>query len=122
MRIEKSVKQQSCVDGSLMRILLLDGPVTRDFLAYLETFGSLVLLEDSDSSFFTFRREGVLSVMGFVGDASVEIKTPKEFPSGCGDVFTLLCQYYHDGDPDRESVRLLEQAIQSKPGENPDRE
>ncbi len=118
MHVVKSVRQQSCVDGSLMRILQLDTPVSRDFLDFLSGFGILVLLDDSEGSFFTLKREDVLSVMGFLGDASVEVKNPKAFQDITENLFSELCSFYRDGHPDyaaaRDLVAFVMQKIQAR--------
>jgi hypothetical protein len=114
MQVVKSVRQQSCVDGSLMRILHLDKPVTRDFLKFLSGFGSLVLLDDTEGSFFTLKSEDVLSVMGFLGDASVEVKNPKAFQDITENVFSELCRLYLDGRPDYAAARDLVTSVMDK--------
>lgn len=120
MQVSKSVRQQSCVDGSVMRVLILDTPVSREFLDFLGRFGTLVVLDDSDCSFFSFTREKVLCVMGFLNDPSIEVKYPKEYQDITRDVFERVCSLYRDGAPDLESLgamgRSLDEKIRAREG------
>ena len=116
MHVVKSVKQQSCVDGSLMRILHLDEPVRRDFLDFLSQSGTLVLLDDTEGSFFTLTWDDVLSVMGFLGDTSVEVKNPKPYQDITESVFSDLCGLYRDGSPDYAAARDLATSVLEKIG------
>lgn len=52
MRILKSVQTKVCVDGSLMKEFVLDEQLSGGFLKFLEQFGTVRLLEQTEKTVF----------------------------------------------------------------------
>ena len=97
MRIVKSLQSKVCVDGSLMKEYALDGPVTEAFLAFLEHFGRVRCLRHLKKPYFSFEKEHFLSVKGFIGDESVEVRYANEGKEIVADYFHLLLYYEQEG-------------------------
>ena len=97
MRIVKSVQTKVCVDGSLMKEFVLDEPLTPDFLRFLESFGMVKQYPHLRRPYFSFEREHFISIKGFLGDTSVEVRYRKEFQDLTADYFHLLLFYSDDG-------------------------
>jgi len=98
VRILKSVQTKVCVDGSLMKEYVLDEPLTEGFLKFLENFGTVRFLEQLRKPYFSFEKELFISIRGFAGDDTVEVRYNKDFQDLVGDYFHLLLYYYDQGD------------------------
>ena len=114
MRVLKSVQSKVCVDGSVMKEYLLDGPVSEEFLEYLGQFGTLKYLSHMELPFFTFEKEHFISVKGFIGDRSVEVRYRKEFYDLVSDYFHLLLFYERKGKDGLEKMKGIEESIRKK--------
>lgn len=114
MRILRSVQTKVCVDGSLMKEYVLDEPLTGGFLKFLENFGTVRSLEQLRKPYFSFEKELFISVKGFTGDCTVEVRYKKEFQDLVADYFHLLLYYYDQGDRGISSLKDQEDAIRKK--------
>jgi len=114
VRIIKSLQSKVCVDGSLMKEYLLDGPVTEGFLEFLGHFGTVRRLEHLKKPFFSFEKENFISVKGFSGDATVEVRYAKEAKEIVGDYFHLLLFYEHEGADGIARLQGIGQAMQER--------
>ncbi len=114
MRIVKSVQTKICVDGSLMKEYVLDEPLTEGFLKFLENFGTVRSLEQLRKPYFSFEKELFISIKGFAGDCSVEVRYKKEFQDLVADYFHLLLHYYDQGERGISSLKGQEDAIRKK--------
>jgi hypothetical protein len=114
MRILKSVQTKLCVDGSLMKEYILDEPLTGGFLTFLEQFGRVRSLEQLKKPYFSFEKDQFISVKGFVGDSSVEVRYRKEFQDLVGDYFHLLLYYYDKGEQGISQLKGQEDSIRQR--------
>ena len=97
MRVVKSVQSKVCVDGSLMKEYMLDEPLTPAFLLFLRLFGTVREYPHMKRPYFSFEQEYFISIKGFSGDTSVEVRYKKEFADLTADYFYLLLYYYREG-------------------------
>ncbi|HVP95390.1 MAG TPA: hypothetical protein VMS89_09510 [Methanoregulaceae archaeon] len=111
MRIIRSVQSKVCVDGSLMKEFLLDEPLTEEFLSFLRNFGTISLFSPMKLPYFSFEKEDFISIKGFVGDPTVEVRYRKNFQDLTGDYFHLLLFYYRDGENGIEKLKGIEGSI-----------
>ena len=114
MRIVKSIQSKVCVDGSLMKEYILDGPVTDGFLEFLGQFGTIRRLEQLRKPYFSFEKEHFLSVKGFVGDATVEVRYAKEAKDIVADYFHLLLFYEREGKGGIARLQGIGDAMQER--------
>jgi hypothetical protein len=98
VRVVKSVQSKVCVDGSLMKEYVLDEPLTPAFLAFLRSFGTVKEYPHMKRPYFSFEQEHFISIKGFAGDTSVEVRYRKEFFDLTSDYFHLLVFYSRDGE------------------------
>ncbi len=114
MRIVKSVQSRVCVDGSLMKEYLLDEPLTQPFLEFLERFGTVRYREQLKKPYFSFEMEQFISLKGFVGDASIEVRYRKEVQDLVMDFFHLLIFYEREGEAGGKKLKGIEESIRQK--------
>lgn len=114
MRIVKSVQTKVCVDGSLMKEYVLDEPLTEGFLKFLEQFGTVKTLENLRKPYFSFEKELFISIKGFCGDCSVEVRYKKEFQDLVADYFHLLLFYEREGERGVIQLKGIEESIHAK--------
>jgi len=114
VRIVKSVQTKVCVDGSLMKEFVLDEPLTEEFLRFLESFGTVKQYPHMKRPYFSFEQEHFISVKGFVGDASVEVRYRKENADLLADYFHLLLFYFRESDDGVGKMRGIYTAIREK--------
>jgi hypothetical protein len=114
VRIVKSLQSKVCVDGSFMKEYMLDEPVTGGFLVFLERFGTVRLLEHLKKPYFSFEKEHFISVKGFVGDSTVEVRYCRETRDIVADYFHLLLFYGREGESGIAKLRGIEGAIMEK--------
>ena len=114
VRIVKSVQTKVCVDGSLMKEYVLDEPLTESFLKFLENFGTVRFLEQLRKPYFSFEKELFISIRGFCGDCSVEVRYKKEFQDLVADYFHLLLFYEREGERGISRLKGIEGSIQGK--------
>jgi hypothetical protein len=97
-----------------MKEYVLDEPLTGGFLKFLENFGTVRSLEQLRKPYFSFEKELFISVKGFTGDCTVEVRYKKEFQDLVADYFHLLLYYYDQGDRGISSLKGQEDAIRKK--------
>ncbi|MFY9750986.1 MAG: hypothetical protein WAK75_02400 [Methanoregula sp.] len=114
MRILRSVQSKVCVDGSLMKEFLIDEPLTPEFLDFLEGFGTVRSFSHLRHPYFSFEKERFISIKGFVGDTSVEVRYRKEFADLTADFFHLLLFYYREGPAGIATLKGIETSIGQK--------
>ena len=114
MRILRSVQTKVCVDGSLMKEYMLDEPLTGGFLEFLEHFGTVRSLEQLRKPYFSFEKELFISIKGFTGDCTVEVRYKKECQDLVADYFHLLLFYYDQGDRGIAALKGQEESIRNK--------
>jgi hypothetical protein len=112
VRIVKSLQNKVCTDGSQMREFLLESPLTPEFLAFLRSFGTVKEYPHMKRPYFSFEQEHFLSIKGFVGDSSVEVRYRKEFFDLTSDYFHLLLFYAKQGDNGTRKMREITDSIQ----------
>jgi len=111
VRIVKSVQTKVCVDGSLMKEFVLDEPLTAEFLRFLESFGTVKQYPHLRRPYFSFEQEHFISVKGFVGDSSVEVRYRKENADFTADYFHLLLYYFLEGEPGMRKMQEIAGSI-----------
>lgn len=114
MRILRSVQSKVCTDGSLMKEFLLDEPLTPVFLTFLHAFGTVREFPHMKRPYFSFEQEHFLSIKGFIGDLSVEVRYRKEFFDLTSDYFHLLLFYSRDGERGIRKMQEIEESIREK--------
>lgn len=114
MRIVKSVQTKICVDGSLMKEFVLDEPLSPAFLVFLETFGNVKQYPHMKRPYFSFEQEHFISVKGFTGDSSVEVRYRREFSDLTADYFHLLLFYYREGKSGAVKMQGIVESIRGK--------
>jgi hypothetical protein len=114
VRILRSVQTKVCVDGSLMKEYVLDEPLTEGFLEFLGNFGTVRSLEQLRKPYFSFEKERFISIKGFTGDNTVEVRYKKEFQDLVADYFHLLLYYYRQGEPGISHLKEIEESMRGK--------
>lgn len=114
MLIKKSNLHKFCNDGSTRDDLVLDEPVTMEFVNYLAHFGDVKIREGMRMVPFVFDKTDFISVKGIVGDDEIEMRVKKEFLEQTTGYFDLLLSHYRNGDPDIDAMRQDEAAIRKK--------
>jgi hypothetical protein len=114
VRVLKSVQTKVCVDGSLMKEYLLDEPLTEGFLKFLEQSGTVRRLDQLKKPYFSFEKEHFISIRGFVGDCTVEVRYKKEFRDLVADYFHLLRYYEREGNSGISRLQGIEESIRAK--------
>ncbi len=97
-----------------MKEYVLDEPLTGGFLKFLEHFGTVRFLEQLRKPYFSFEKEQFISIKGFVGDNSVEVRYKKEFQDLVADYFHLLLYYYDQGQRGISTLKEYEATIREK--------
>jgi hypothetical protein len=97
-----------------MKEYLLDTPLTGEFLKFLTQFGTMRSLEQLKRPYFSFEKEHFISIRGFVGDCTVEVRYKKEFQDLVGDYFHLLLYYKSEGEAGVSRLRGVEESIKEK--------
>ena len=114
MQILRSVQSKVCTDGSLMKEYILSGPLTPAFLEFLRSFGTVKEYPHMKRPFFSFEQEDFISVKGFAGDISVEVRYRKEFSDLTSDYFHLLLFYGSKGEGGIRKMHEIEESIREK--------
>jgi hypothetical protein len=114
VRILRSIQTKVCVDGSLMKEYVLDEPLTNDFLKFLGNFGTIRSLEHLRKPYFSFEKERFISIKGFAGDKTVEVRYKKEFQDLVADYFHLLLYYYRQGEPGIAHLKGIEGSMYNR--------
>jgi len=126
LRIVKSIQTKVCVDGSLMKEYVLDEPLPLEFLEFLRHFGTVKQYSHLKRPYFSFEQEHFISIKGFVGDTSVEVRYQKGFHDLTADYFHLLLFYSHEGKSGIGKMQEIGESIHKKiklrlpaPGDKP---
>jgi len=114
VRIVKSIQTKVCVDGSLMKEFVLDEPLTAGFLEFLGSFGTVKQYPHLKRPYFSFEQDHFISVKGFIGDTSVEVRYKMEFSDLTSDYFHLLLYYSRNGEAGMRKMREIEGSIREK--------
>ncbi|MDD1704311.1 MAG: hypothetical protein LUP97_03650 [Methanoregula sp.] len=114
MRIVKSIQTKLCVDGSLMKEFVLDEPLLPEFLRFLESFGTVKQYPHMRHPYFSFEKEHFISVKGFSGDQSVEVRYRKEDADLLADYFHLLLFYFREGEAGTSKMLEITETIRGK--------
>jgi hypothetical protein len=97
-----------------MKEYVLDEPLTKDFLKFLEIFGTVRFLEQLKKPYFSFEKEQFISIKGFVGESNVEVRYKKEFSDLVGDYFHLLLYYFGKGERGISTLKEYDDSIRGK--------
>jgi len=114
MRIVKSIQTKVCVDGSLMKEFILDEPLSESFFTFLANFGTLTRRDHLRRPYFSFEKPEFISIKGFVGDTSVEVRYTKKFQDLTADFFHLLLFYSREEEQGTERLQGIEESIAEK--------
>ena len=114
MRIVKSTQTKVCVDGSLMKEYALDEPLTPAFLTFLENFGTVKRYPHLKRPYFSFEQEHFISVKGFSGDTTIEVRFRQENADLLADYFHLMLFYSREQEPGRQKIQGIIESIQKK--------
>ena len=114
MRIVRSIQNKVCTDGSLMKEFLLEEPLSTDFLSFLQSFGTVEEYPHMKRPFFSFEQEHFISLKGFIGDTSVEVRYRKEFADLTSDYFHLLLFYSRQGESGTRKMQEIADSIREK--------
>jgi hypothetical protein len=99
-----------------MREVILDLPVTPEFVGFLRNFGSVMTLDTMGPGFFKYELKDGFSIKGWVGDVNMEIRFRREVMDLCEDFCSVLFYYYHDGRPDMAKLRRMTETLSMKIG------
>jgi hypothetical protein len=97
-----------------MKEFVLDEPLSKGFLTFLEQFGTVRILEQLKKPYFSFEKEYFISVKGFIGDCNVEVRYRKEFHDLVADYFHLLLYYEREGQQGISRLQGIEGTIREK--------
>jgi len=97
-----------------MREFLLESPLTPEFLTFLKSFGTVKEYPHMKRPYFSFEQEHFVSIKGFVGDHSVEVRYRKEFFDLTSDYFHLLLFYFRQGEGGTRKMKEIEDSIREK--------
>jgi len=114
VRIVRSIQNKVCTDGSLMKEFLLEEPLSTDFLSFLQSFGTVEEYPHMKRPFFSFEQEHFISLKGFIGDTSVEVRYRKEFADLTSDYFHLLLFYSRQGESGTRKMQEIADSIREK--------
>ena len=108
------VRHKVCTDGALMREVRVDLPITEDFVEFLRSFGTVMKIGPIGPGFFKYEMKKFFSIKGWIGDTTLEIRYRKEIMDLCEDFVGALFYYYHDGNPDKDTLRKIEEKFGEK--------
>ena len=114
VRIVKSLQSKVCVDGSNMKEFVLDEALTEEFLSFLESFGAVKRYSHLRRPYFSFEQQNFISVKGFLGDSTVEVRYAKVGADLTKDYFHLLLFYFRDGDAGIRKMQGIAESIRAK--------
>jgi hypothetical protein len=97
-----------------MKEYVLDEPLTEEFLQFLGQSGTVRYLDNLKKPYFSFEKEQFISVKGFIGDESVEVRYKKEFQDLTGDYFHLLLYYFRQGRAGIKQLKGIEESLKEK--------
>ena len=111
MQIIKTVRHKVCTDGALMREVMVDIPITDEFIDFLRSFGTVMTIGTMGPGCFKYEWKKNFSIKGWIGDATLEIRYRKEVMDLCEEFVEALFCHYHNGKPDIEILRQMEEKI-----------
>ena len=114
VRIVKSLQNKVCTNGSQMREFLLESPLNKEFLTFLKSFGTVKEYPHMKRPYFSFEQEHFISIKGFVGDSSVEVRYRKEYFDLTSDYFHLLLFYAKQEDNGTRKMLEITESIREK--------
>jgi hypothetical protein len=82
--------QEDCFDGSLMKDVLLDGPVTRSFIEFIGEKGDLSYFPNFASPFFKVDIKGHYFLKGIENNTSLNLVLYKRNP---GESLTIFLNH-----------------------------
>jgi hypothetical protein len=97
-----------------MKEFVLDEPLSPDFLIFLESFGTVKQYPHLKRPYFSFEQEHFISVKGFCGDTSVEVRFRKEHADLLADYFHLLLFYSREQESGLRKIQGIVESIQGK--------
>jgi hypothetical protein len=97
-----------------MKEYVLDEPLSDEFLKFLGQFGTVRALEQLKKPYFSFEKEYFISIRGFVGDTSVEVRYKREFQDLVADYFHLLLYYYRQSERGIVQLKEMEDSIRAR--------
>jgi len=97
-----------------MKEFVLDEPLSPSFLEFLRNFGTVTLREHLRKPYFSFEKPDFISVKGFTGDTSIEVRFAKNFQDLTADYFHLLLFYSREGERGAEKLQAIEESISGK--------
>jgi hypothetical protein len=97
-----------------MREVILDQPITDEFVQFLKMFGPVMTLPVMGPGFFKFDLKDGFSMKGWIGDTDMEIRFRQDVMHLCEDFVSALFYYYHDGKPDTAKLTRMAGALQEK--------
>ena len=105
MKIKLSRKHVVCSDGSTKDELLLEEPVTREFLDYLGNFGDMTIRENLKVPAYFFYSEGYLSMKGVLDDDYVEMRRQLKYVEKTEVLFELILSSFTEGSGGVQKVK-----------------
>ncbi|HNX17041.1 MAG TPA: hypothetical protein PKM50_01785 [Methanoregula sp.] len=97
-----------------MKEYILDEPLTPEFIVFLNKFGTVRSFQHLRRPYFSFEKERFISVKGFVGENTVEVRYRKEFVDLTPDFFHLLLYYSNKGPSGMATLKGIENEIGRK--------
>jgi hypothetical protein len=97
-----------------MKEYVLDEPLSEGFLTFLERFGRVRYLDQMKRPYFSFEKEHFISVKGFVGDDTVEVRYQKVSQDIARDYFHLLLFYSQQGEAGTRTMKGIEAGMGEK--------
>ena len=97
-----------------MKEYVLDESLREGFLKFLEQFGTVRYLDQMKKPYFSFEKEHFISIKGFVGDNTVEVRYIKVGQDLVMDYFHLLLFYEHEGEAGIRKLKGIEDSIREK--------
>ena len=73
MTIADVIHVEDCLDGSFIREITFDGPVTREFIESLKHLGNTCYYPDFPRPFYTLEVQGAFSLRGVEGSNSTRM-------------------------------------------------
>jgi len=121
VQVMKVRKSKPCVDGTTLREDILEGPVPRDIIGYLENFGTTKALADIRQPFYAFHLDNFFSIKGMVDDTSMFVRYESRYLPHTEEFFTcLITSFNHDSqDIGAGLMKCIELIEKICPGEGP---
>ncbi len=81
MRVVESKHVEDCFDGSLIKEVLFDSPVTKEFVFKIGADGTIQYFDNFAKPFFKIRLQGIYDIKGIAGHKTIRIhlKSPDKY-------------------------------------------